>query len=326
MPKTSRTACRLFICILSLGILCAAPALGKEITAKKGFEFNKTKTFMKEMETRPDFPVGMVLANDYVYSLLVLGDTITLARKSSIISFIKNAQQKDGGFVSDKVSKTSSLLYTDLAMETLGYLNSTNAVDTARLKSFIISLKNSDGGFGFSGASKQSSLATTFYAIHVLKMVGGIDVVDKSKTAQYIKRFELKDGGFNHVGGTGTSNAKNSYMAVAALNCIGMLDDTTRKNVVKFLATTPYLNKKSKETPVLDEQLYTILALKELKATGRIDKQLVLAFMKKLYIKMNGGFGPLEGYGSTPDSTTAALRILAETGVLKPPATAPLSK
>lgn len=38
------------------------------------------------------------------------------------------------------------------------------------------------------------------------------------------------------------------------------------------------------------------------------------------YIEVNGGFGPLEGYGSTPDSTTAALRILAETGKLKAPA------
>ncbi len=77
--------------------------------------------------------------------------------------------------------------------------------------------------------------------------------------------------------------------------------------------------------PDLNEQLYAILALKELKAAGKIDKKFAMAFLKRIYIKVNGGFGPLEGYGSTPDSTTTGLRILAEIGKLKAPG-APAAK
>ncbi|HEY6872142.1 MAG TPA: hypothetical protein VI298_05360, partial [Geobacteraceae bacterium] len=108
----------------------------------------------------------------------------------------------------------------------------------------------------------------------------------------------------------------NTYLAAFALNTLGALDDGTRKNAVRFLATTPYAGK-SKERPDLDEQLFAVRALKELKAANKIDRKEAMAFLNRIYIKVNGGFGPLEGYGSTPDSTATGLRILAELGKLK---------
>lgn len=319
MHKTSRVTCLAVVTVLSLITLFVGSACAKEKAKGGAFDFSKTSTFMREMESRPDFPVSVVLANDYVYSLLVLGDTIAPTQKTAVINYLKNAQQKDGGFISDKANKSASLLFTDLAMETLGYLNATNAIDTGKVKAFVASLKNTDGGFGFSRESKGSALATTFYAIRVLKTIGGLDLVDSTKTAEYVKRFERKSGGFGFVQGTGVANAKNTYMAAYVLKNLGKLGDDTRKNAVKFLATTPYLDKKSKDRRELDEQLYAVLALKELKAADKIDKKLALAFLKKLYIPVNGGFGPLEGYGSTPDSTTTGLHILAEIGKLKAP-------
>jgi len=195
-----------------------------------------------------------------------------------------------------------------------------NAVDAAKVKAFVASLKNPDGGFGFSQESKGSTLATTYFAARVLKATGGLDLVDKSKTSAYVKGFEKKEGGFGSVKGAGVADARNTYMAVHILNSIGALDDTTRMNAVRFLATTPYAGK-SKERPDLNEQLYAIKALMELKAADKIDKKFAMAFLKRLYINVNGGFGPLEGYGSTPDSTTTGLRILAEIGKLKAPGT-----
>ncbi len=322
MPKISRTTCRLVVLILSFVALVAGTAFAKEKGKAKGdFDFAKTKAFMKEMETRPDFPVGMVLANDYVYSLLALGDKIGTDKQNAIIGCIKSLQQKNGGFVADKANKSASLLYTDIALETLGYLNAMNAVDAAKVKSFVASLKNPDGGFGFSQESKGTSLATTFYAVRTLKAIGGLDLVDKAKTTAYVKGFEKKDGGFGSVKGKGSADTRNTYMAAYVLNTLGALDDATRKGAVRFLGTTPYAGKKGKERPELNEQLYAILALKELKAADRIDRKEAMAFLKRIYIKVNGGFGPLEGYGSTPDSTTTGLRILAELGKLKAPGT-----
>jgi prenyltransferase beta subunit len=321
MLKLNRITCRTVILILSLVAVFAGTALAKEKAKAKGsdFDFTKTKAFMYEMQTRPDFPVSMVLANDYVYSILALGDKIDTGRQNYVIAYIKIAQQKNGGFIGGKADTNASLLYTNLALETLGYLNATNAIDAAKVKAFVASLKNPDGGFGFSQESKGSSLATTYFAVRVLKAVGGLDLMDKAKTAEYVKGFEKKNGGFGSVKGTGVASARNTFMAAYALNTLGMLDETARKNSGKFLGTTPYLDKKSKDRPVLDEQLYAVLALKELKASDKIDRKLAQAFMKRIYIKVNGGFGPLEGYGSTPDSTTTALHILAEIGRLKGP-------
>jgi prenyltransferase beta subunit len=323
MFKISHTSYRFIVIVLTLGLLCAGSAFAKEKPGAKGkgsdFDFAKTSAFMKEMEFRPDFPVAMVLANDYVYSLISLGQKIEPARKTTVISYLKNAQQKNGGFVSDKSNKSASLLNTDIAVETLGYLNAMTAVDIVRIKAFVASVKNTDGGFGFSQESKKSSLATTFYAVHTLKAIGGLDQVDKAKTAAYVKAFGKKEGGFGSVKGTGVADARNTYMAVYVLNVLGALDAGTEKNAVQFLATTPYAGKKTRELPELNEQLYAIMALKELKESSRIDKQEAVAFLKRIYIKVNGGFGPLAGYGSTPDSTTTALRILAEIGKLKAP-------
>ncbi len=319
MLKISRITCRILVLVLAFAAIFAATACAGEKAPVKDFDFAQTKTFMREMESRPDFPVSLMLANDYAYSLPALGDTIDPVRKSAIITYVKSVQLTNGGFVGDKASKNASLLYTDLALETLTYINATGSIDAGKVKAFVASLKNPDGGFGFSQESKGSSLATTFYAVRVLKTIGGLDLLDRAKTTEYLKGFEKKEGGFGFVKGPGVANAKNTYMAAFVLNTLGSLDDVTRKNAVKFLATTPYLDKQSKEQPELNEQFYAIKALQELKAADKVDSKLAMAFLKKIYISVNGGFGPLEGYGSTPDSTTTALRILVEIGKLKAP-------
>jgi prenyltransferase beta subunit len=307
------------ILILSIAVPFAGSALAKEKAKVKGgdFDFTKTSAFMREMETRPDFPVAMVLANDYVYSLFALGAKIDAGRQHAVIACIQSLQQKDGGFVADKAIKSASILYTDSALETLGLLNVPKAIDAARVKMFVAGLKNPDGGFGFSQESKRSSLATTYFAVHVLKGINGLDLVDKAKTAAYVKGYEKKDGGFGAVKGAGIADARNTYMAAYVLNTLGMLDNTSGKKAVKFLGTTPYGGSKAKAMPDLNEQYFAIKALKELNAADKIDRKFATAFMKRLYIEVNGGFGPLEGYGSTPDSTATGLRVLAELDKLK---------
>ncbi|MBJ6801218.1 prenyltransferase/squalene oxidase repeat-containing protein [Geomonas propionica] len=306
---------------LTLVAALAAPGLAKEKAKPKAksaeFDFKKTNAFIREMESRPDFPVATVIANDYVYTLLAMGEKIDTGRQNAIIVSTKLAQQKDGGFTPDKSIKSSSILYTDIALETLALLDAGNAIDRNKVKTFALSLKNSDGGFGFSSEAKKSSLATTYMAVHVLKAVNGLDAVDKAKTLEYVKGFAKKEGGFGPEKGPGRPNARSTYMAAYILNALFAMDSVTAKNALQYLETTPYLDKKSKESPDLDEQLYAIRALKEINAGNRVDKALALNFMKRLYIKVNGGFGPLEGYGSTPDSTTTALRILSEIGKVK---------
>lgn len=299
--------------------LAAGAASAKEKVKEKKFDFAKTKAFMCEIDTRPDFPVSTVLAQDYTYSILTVGKKMEPLRKYTIIAYLKNAQQENGGFVADKSNKKPSILFTSIAVETLSYLNQTEAADTGKIKSYVLSLKNADGGFGFSQDAKSSTFAATYFAVKTLQTIGALDLVDKAKTIAYLKGFERKDGGFGYVKGSPNPDVKSTYQALSTIDALGTLDAATIKGSLKFLDKTPYAKGTSKKMPDLEEEYYAVKAFKLLKATDRIDKEFAKKFIKTLYIATNGGFGPLVGYGSTPDSTTTALRVLTEIGTLKEP-------
>jgi prenyltransferase beta subunit len=286
------------------------------------FDFKKTSAFTRELETRPDFPVSLILSRDYVYSILTLGEKIDPKKKDTMIDFIKRVQKVDGGFSVDPLTTETSSQNTDFALQTLFYLGAINSIDAGKVKSYISSLKKPDGGFSYDSASKDSSLASTYYAVRVLSAINGLDNIDKAKTAEYIKRFEKKEGGgFAYVMETGVSNAKNTYMGIMALKALGMLDAQIKKNAISFLTSTMYTGKPAKYdvTQTLEEQAYTIMALKMLGAEKKINKDGVVKFIKSFYIPVNGGFGPIHGYGSAPDPTYFGIQGLAELGVLKIP-------
>lgn len=309
------------IIVLLMGILLTAAAANNETKAVR-FDFKKTSEYVHEMDTRPDFPVSTALARGYVYSVLALGEKIDPKRKEMTVDFIKKLQGPDGGVSAGPSTAATSSLYTDIAIETLSFLGSVNAIDTAKVRSYVTSLKRPDGGFSFDAKTKEASFQATYYAVHILSYINGLDIVDRAKTAEYIKSFERKNtGGFNYVKGTGVPNSKLTYMGVYTLKALGMLDDEVKKNAIRFLVSTPYVGtaKKYEVTQTLEEQAYTIMALKLLGAENKINKNRVVSFAKTFYIPINGGFGPIHGYGSAPDPTYFALRGLAEIGVLKNP-------
>ncbi len=305
-----------------MGLLLVAATDKKKETTE--FDFKKTSAYTHEMDARPDFPVSLVLARNYVYSVLALGESIDPKMKEKAVDFIKKVQRSDGGFSVESATNTTNILYTDFAFETLSYMGmgAVNAIDTGKVKSYLSSLKRPNGGFSFDAKTKEPSFQTTYYAVHILSYLNGLDIVDKAKTAAYIRGFERKDtGGFNYVKGTGIANAKLTYMGVFTLKTLGMLDEQTKKNAIKFLTSTPYVGKLKKYdvTQTLEEQACAIMTLEMLGAENKINKDGVVKFIKSFYIPVNGGFGPIHGYGSAPDPTYFGIRGLAELGVLKRP-------
>lgn len=307
--------------ILSSFLLIAATNKTKADSDK--FDFQKTSKLIHEADSRPDFPVSILLTRNYVYSVIAIGETIDAANKSKIIEFIKMTQQPDGGFSADKAIKETALLYMDYALETLGYLNAVGSINTEKAKSYIFSLSRPDGGFAFNKQTKDSSLTTTYHAVHCLSLMKALSDVDKAKTAGYVKGFEKKNGGFGYVKETGVPTAKNTYEAVFVLKTLGMLDSATQKSAIKFLASTYYVTGKHKKgeegNPTLEEEAYTLGALKTLGAGSSINKQKVISFVKQFYVPQNGGFASMPGYGAAPDPTYYGLRCLAEAGVQQKP-------
>lgn len=322
LRKSFSGNCYKIIAVMLLGLFLVAATDKKKPEAIE-FDFKKTSAYTHELDARPDFPVSITLARNYVYSVLALGEKTDPKLKEKTINFIKNLQRQDGGFSIDSATKATNSLYTDFALETLSYMGAVNSIDMGKVKSYVSSLKRPDGGFSFDAKTKGSSFQTTYNAVHALSYINGLDIVDKAKTAAYIKGFEKKDtGGFNYVKGTGTPNVTNTYMAVFTLEALGMLDEATKTKAAKFLTSTPYVGKfkKYEVTQTLDEQAYAVMALKMLGAENTINKDKAVAFIKSFYIPVNGGFGPIHGYGSAPDPTYFGIRDLAELGVLKSPA------
>jgi prenyltransferase beta subunit len=314
----ARTTPFIIVSILCLFLIAATDK--KKENAE--FDFKKTSAYTHEIDTRPDFPVSVSLARGYVYSVLALGEKVDPKTREKVIEFVKKLQGTDGGFSIDPATKASNVLYTDFALETLSYLGAVNAVDTARLKSYLSALQRPDGGFSFDAKTKDSSFQTTCYAVHALSYVNGVDLVDRARTAAYIQGFERKDtGGFNYVRGIGVPNVTNTYYGIFALKALGMLDDQTKSNAIKFLSTTAYVGKPVpyEVNQTLEEQACANRTLKMLAAENTIRKNGAVAFIKSFYIPLNGGFGPIHGYGSAPDPTFFGIQALAELGVLKKP-------
>jgi prenyltransferase beta subunit len=308
------------VLVMICGLLLVAATDKKKEDIK--FDFKKTTAYNHELATRPDFPVSVIFARNYVYSVLALGEKMDPTLRQKTINFIKNLQRQDGGFSVDSIIMETSSQNADFALETLSYLDAINAIDVGKTKTYLSSLQRPDGGFSFDAKTKESSLVTTYYAVHVLSYINSLQIIDKAKTATYIKGFEKKDtGGFAYVKETGVPNPKNTYMAIFILKTLGMLDEQTKKNAIRFLGSTPYMGKKVKYeiTQTLEEQAYAIRALRLLEAEKTIKKEGAISFVKEFYIPVNGGFGPIHGYGTAPDPTYFGIQCLAELGILKRP-------
>jgi len=309
-----------FVVIILLSCLLIA-ATNKTTAESVKIDFQKTSKLIHEADSRPDFPVSILLTRNYAYSVKALGETIDTANKSKIIEFIKTTQRSDGSFSADKIIMETALLYTDYALETLAYFDAVGSVDVAKARSYVLSLSRSDGGFAFNNQTKDSSLSTTYYAVHCLSLMNALSAVDKAKITGYIKGFEKKNGGFGYVKETGFPTAKNTYEAVFVLKTLGMLDGATKKGAVKFLTSSSYVTgKKGKEgAPTLEEEAYTLGALKILGAHSALNKEKVISFVKQFYVPFNGGFASMPGYGAAPDPTYYGLRCLTDAGVLQNP-------
>jgi hypothetical protein len=74
----------------------------------------------------------------------------------------------------------------------------------------------------------------------------------------------------------------------------------------------------------LEEEVYTLAALRVLGNTAGINKDQVVLFLKTFYLPEEGGFAAIQGFKSAPDPTCLGIRGLAELGTLKRPVENPM--
>ena len=87
------------------------------------------------------------------------------------------------------------------------------------------------------------------------------------------------------------------------------MQESSRGPATTFLASQEWGN--------AIQVLATIKRLLEAEKT--IKKEGAVSFIKGFYIPVNGGFGPIHGYGTAPDPTYFGIQGLAELGILKKP-------
>lgn len=288
--------------------------------AAEKINYDKTAEYMQEIRLKADFPVDPTFAYYYGYTMKALGKEVDQKTAAEIVEFISQTQKADGGFSENKSGTTSSSLYAYYSLKTLALFKALPKINAEKAINYLVSLQNKDGGFGFNRGSK-SSLPTTYYALTGLSLLNAQGRIDRARAASYVMKLKSGSNGFALYEGKPATD-KATCWATASLVILGALDDTLKRQIIDFLKTSRYSGnaaEKYEANAKIEDASLTYMTLKSLNGISVINKKKVQAFIEKLYIPQNGGFGPSPDIGSTPPSTYHAVSALASLGVLADP-------
>ncbi len=320
-----------FFLILTISLFWAFPKIATSSNPKlrqnnfllRPFDFSKTRKLVSEWAERERFPDEITIAYYYTYIKLALDRSLSPLVEKRILNFIRSCQKEDGGFASDpKYALFSTVKDTFYAYKILKLLNKMNAADWKKATTFLRARMNSDGGFSNRQGEKNSNIVATCWAVQVLAGFKKLTKMDKDKIENYLVGFRGKDGGFAMLKG-GPSSPRVTGMAVMALAEIGRFNNRLKNKVVTYLKTTRYSGlvsgKKYRTRPYVEGLYYVLEAMHLCGAIEQLGKKQILHFLYRLYVPLNGGFGPTPGLGTTPPSTYYAVKSLALLGLLDDP-------
>jgi len=299
-------------------------ASSEDVKTEGTIDLQRTGALVKQWRTRPSFPESVTFAYYQVYMTLALGREITPETRKLISEYIVKCQQPDGGFTPEPVhAKTSNVIYTYYALNTLNLLGNTKAINSKAATGFLVDRIQQDGGMvATARKGKRATLATTFYGVEALRLLGAVDSLDKSKTIVFIQRYREKGRGFTRVEGA-VSIPQSTYMGVWTLKSLGALTNVITNEVVAYLKDTRYSglikDRQYKLSPNIEAMAATLEALAVLSAMQEVNSDKAYEFISTLYVPDNGGFGPRPGLGTTPPSTYYAVLSLVRLGKLPDP-------
>lgn len=331
MVVVSALVAGLFLLLSALGMVAAAPAQsGASRPVKKAlkpFDFEKTRRLIADWAVRKRFPDELTIAYYYTYSKMVLDGRVPEAVEKRIVRFVRACKRPDGGFASDpRYAAFSTVKDTYYAYRVLRLLKRLDAVNWSDTAAFLRSRMTPDGGFTNRAGDKGSTLVSTSWAVQVLAGLHALPKEKRSIMVGYIEGFRGRDGGFSMLKGR-PSSPRATWLAVRALAALHALDPKTRQGVVAYLKTTRYSGlikgKKYRTRPYVEELYHLLDAMALCGAVDQVGREEILHFLYRLYIPINGGFGPTPGLGTTPPSTFFALKSLALLELLPDPEAPP---
>ena len=299
-------------------------ASSENVKAEGAIDLQRTGALVKQWRTRSSFPESVTFAYYQVYMTLALGQQITPETRKLIGEYIVKCQQPDGGFTPEPVhAKTSNVIYTYYALNTLNLLEKTKIINSKAATDFLVDRIQPNGAMVATARDgERATLATTFYGVEALRLLGAVDSLDKSKTIAFIQRYHEPGRGFMRVEG-GVSIPQSTLMGVRTLKSLGALTNEIRNEIVAYLKDTRYSglakNGKYKLLPNIEAMAATLEAFAVLSAMQEVNSEKVYEFINSVYVPGNGGFGPRPGLGTTPPSTYYALFCLVRLGKLTDP-------
>lgn len=291
--------------------------------AEPPVDLEKTAAYLAEWTSRDNFPDTATFAYYSAYCYRALRRPMPAAAAAKAVGFLKRSQAASGGFASQpKWDPKPSLLWTAHALKALALLGKLGAVDAAKAAAFVRAQAMPDGGFRMEAGEKESSLAATHFALESLAILGRIQTVDRARTRAFIERFAAEGGGFSMTLPPRGSLPRATYFGIAALSRLGAIKPAIKSGAVAYLKSTPYsglVTAQPPPYPETEELAYALAALRLLGALEEIRLPPVEGFLAARFVPENGGFGPQDGYGSTPPSTYAALEAMVSLGRLPDP-------
>lgn len=317
------------VALLGVFLFCLSAIPADAVAAQGGgekavqYDFAKTRHLLAEWAGRERFPDTVTLAYYYVYSQLALGEKVSKEVKEKIIAALRSCQRQDGGLgANPKVALSSTVMDTYYTYKTLKLLNALDVIDWKRAGAFLKARAGKDGGFSNKPGDKESNVVSTCWAVEVLAATKQLDPAVAEKARAYLLSFKEKGRGFSMIKGK-PSSPKATGLCVRALALLKGLSPEIKKEVASYLKTTRYSGlikgKKYSTYPYVEHLYYVLDAMKLVGGLDEFDQKAILDFLHRLYIPVNGGFGPRPGLGTTPPSTCHALKCLALLGKLKDP-------
>lgn len=302
-------------CILVLLVSHMVATSGYALTTTHDVDFGMTGQLMESWSSRRSFPDTTTLAYHQVFGHQTLFGGLTPDARRRVIEFIKKSQRADGGFVdSPSDAGKTRLIYTYYALRTLQLVKATDSIDHSGAARFIESLVIPGGAIAPSlDERKEASLASTYYGVAALQILGKLEILKRNEVIGYVMNHRGADGGFSVMPG-GTSSPRGVAMAVDTLAALDGLKEDVGNGAVAYLEETMaiagYKGMRHRAFSTMQAAVDTLSALSTMQALKTVDTEQIQAFVMSLYIPVNGGFGPMPGYGTTPPSTLQGIYCL----------------
>ena len=236
------------------------------------------------------------------------GGGYTTTRREAIISFLKELQMPEGGFIDTLYYERNGQGSppTEDAVCSLDWLEALDEIDCEGVVDFTLALQRPGGGFvvELESPPEMADVIVTEDSLEVLRVVGRLDAIDRGEVASWVWSCYRGDGTFNVKPGLAGDPL---WCTCAAVRCLTILGEEIPQDVREKIITFCLDNycegggfALGGGTPTISDTRWFLETLQMVDGVDRLSSQQVEDTIDYLM----GFYNPQEGYFDVPYVST----------------------